>query len=241
MSAAGWASPPVAVLVVAKAPVPGQVKTRLATDLAASGAGRLVGRWAARAAADLAALALLDTMHACGGFAAPERRHLALSGTLEDGTHGGELRRALAGWQVRPQLGADFADRLAAAHAGTPGPAVQIGMDTPQVTAADLAAAGALLEGADAVLGPAADGGWWLLGLRDPRDAQCLVGVPMSTPETAARTEDALLARGLTVARAHVLRDVDRAVDADAVAAESPDTRFAAAWRCWQKIAEVAL
>ena len=71
----------------------------------------------------------------------------------------------------------------------------------------------------DAVLGPAADGGWWVLALRDPAAARPLLDVPMSTPTTHDDTLAALTAAGLRVATAATLRDVDTAEDADAVAA----------------------
>jgi len=82
-----------------------------------------------------------------------------------------------------------------------------------------------LLAGADAVFGPAEDGGWWALGLRDPGHAEVLRDIPTSTPETGARTRDALRRRGLRVADLPRLRDVDTAPDAYAVAALCPPGR----------------
>lgn len=81
----------------------------------------------------------------------------------------------------------------------------------------------------DAVLGPANDGGWWVLGLRDPLAAAALHGVPMSTAETGDRTLDALRAAGLRVVLAEPLTDVDTAAEAVAVAAQVPGSRFARA------------
>jgi glycosyltransferase A (GT-A) superfamily protein (DUF2064 family) len=103
-------------------------------------------------------------------------------------------------------------------------------MDTPQVTPGLLSDVADALSGHDAVLGPAEDGGWWVLALRDPAAARVLAGVPMSRPDTHDLTREALLGRGLTVAPAPVLRDVDTAADAAGVAAVSPATRFARAW-----------
>jgi glycosyltransferase A (GT-A) superfamily protein (DUF2064 family) len=77
------------------------------------------------------------------------------------------------------------------------------------------------------VIGPADDGGWWALGLRDVRHAAVLRDVPMSTAETAARTLAALHRRGVGVTRLPVLRDVDTITDATSVAAVAPATRFA--------------
>lgn len=207
------------LLVVARAPVPGEAKTRLA---------RVVGD---EVAAGLAAAALLDTLEACAATAGTADCVLALHGDLARATDGAALRDALAGWVVVPQHGDGFAERLAHAHADAgPGAVLQVGMDTPQVTPGLLAEVCAGLSGHDAVLGPAEDGGWWVLALRDPAHAAALVGVPMSTPETYAATRAALEARGLRVGTAPTLRDVDTAADAEAVARSAPGTRFARRW-----------
>jgi hypothetical protein len=123
-----------------------------------------------------------------------------------------------------PQCGGPLDERLAAAFAAVPGPALLIGMDTPQVTP-DLLAVD--WQTADAVFGPAADGGFWALGLRVP-DPALLRGVPMSTPDTGAIQLARLLTAGLRVADLPRLRDVDTAADAVAVARQAPLTRFAA-------------
>ena len=104
-------------------------------------------------------------------------------------------------------------------------------MDTPQVDPDLLAEAAApLRHGAvDAVVGPAADGGWWALGLRDPRAAAVIADVPTSRDDTGERTVAALRAAGLRVGLLPELIDVDTAADAVAVAREAPGTRFAAA------------
>ena len=123
---------PVTLLVVAKAPEPGRAKTRLAAT---------VGD---QVAADIAAAALLDTLDAVA--AAPvAARVVALTGDLDAAAGAAEIRRRLESFTVIEQRGDDFADRLANAHAdaGTRGagghPVLQIGMDTPQVTAELLA------------------------------------------------------------------------------------------------------
>jgi glycosyltransferase A (GT-A) superfamily protein (DUF2064 family) len=103
-------------------------------------------------------------------------------------------------------------------------------MDTPQVEPALLTeAAGPLSRGtADAVLGPAADGGWWALGLRDPRAAAVIAGIPTSRDDTGERTVHALRAAGLRVGLLPELTDVDTAADAAIVARLAPRTLFAA-------------
>jgi glycosyltransferase A (GT-A) superfamily protein (DUF2064 family) len=172
---------------------------------------------------------------------------VAMTGDLSAATGGTELRRALAAVRVVPQRGADFADRLAAAHADAaalhPGlPVVQIGMDTPQLRPDLLADAGERLLGdpVDAVLGPAADGGWWTLGLRDPRGAEALRGVAMSRPDTGERTEAALRAAGLRVGALRELSDVDTMADALLVAGQTPGSRFAGAVAAARGIGEGA-
>ena len=219
----------VTVLVTAKAPVPGQAKTRLAATVGDS------------AAADLAAAALLDTLAAAEAAAGREHRMVALAGHLRLSARAEHLDRALRDWRVVPQRGEGFDHRLAAAHADAgPGPVVQVGMDTPQLTAAHLQAVADGLLVDDAVLGPAPDGGWWVLGLRDPVHAEALVGVPMSVPHTYADTRAALLGRGLSVGTTATLRDVDDAADAEAVASAAPGTRFARAWRRLQDAGQAA-
>ncbi|MGB9376006.1 MAG: DUF2064 domain-containing protein, partial [Mycobacteriales bacterium] len=142
----------------------------------------------------------------------------------------GVLESVPVGLHVVPQRGDGLGDRLAAAFVDADtggGPVLLVGMDTPQVRVDLLSDAMALLADADAVLGPALDGGWWALGLRDVRHAQVLRDVPMSTRDTAGRTLAALHRRGLCVRRLPRLRDVDTISDATAVAAIAPATRFA--------------
>lgn len=210
-------------LVVAKAPVAGLAKTRLA-----AGVGD-------RVAADLAAAALLDTLAAAS--AAP-RCVVALTGDLDAAERAPEIRRALGGCVVVGQRGEGLDERLAHAHLDAgPGPVVQVGMDTPQVSPSLLDEVASGLADHDAVLGRADDGGWWVLALRDPRQASALVGVPMSTPTTYDDTLAALRAAGLDVAACVELTDVDTVADADQVAAASPRLLFAETWRAHEEVA----
>lgn len=214
-----------ALLIVAKAPVAGLAKTRLSPPATP------------RQAAAIAAAALLDTLDAARRTGL--RTVVALTGQLEDAERAADLRRALRPATVIPQRGATFAERLANAHADTGGPVLQIGMDTPQVTPALLSTAADRLtartadavDAADAVLGLATDGGWWALGLRDPDAAAALLTVPMSRPDTGARTLDALRRRDLTVGLLPELSDVDTIADAVLVAAGCGTGRFPAAVR----------
>ncbi len=210
-------------LVVAKAPVAGAAKTRLGAEIGMA------------AAADVAAAALLDTVEVCSATFGAERCVVALTGDLALAARGDEITRALTGWTVVEQEGDTFGDRLARAHldvaAMGEGAVVQVGMDTPQLTAQLLRGVTAGLADHDAVLGRAEDGGWWAIALRDPSAARVLAEVPSSTPTTGADTWAALVARGLDVVPGPTLRDVDTVADAVAVAAIAPAGRFATSWR----------
>ncbi|WP_082801997.1 TIGR04282 family arsenosugar biosynthesis glycosyltransferase [Herbidospora cretacea] len=187
------------LLVIAKEPVPGRVKTRLTPPFTPV------------EAAALAEAALADTLAAA--LRTPADRHvLVLAGSP------GEWLPA--GFEVRAQGEGGLDERLAAAFAACDGPALLIGMDTPQVTP-DLLGPGLDFGGHDAWFGPADDGGFWALGLAEP-DPALLLGVPMSAPETGAAQLARLRDKGLTVGVLPGLRDVDTAGDAEAVAALAP-------------------
>ncbi len=199
--------PPPALIVLAKAPLAGSVKTRLCPPLAAA------------QAAELAEAALRDTLHAV--TATPAARAVLVL----DGEPGAWLP---SGVELLSQRSGDLDARLADAFADVGEAALLIGMDTPQVTA-ELLTAGLqrLTEaGNDAVLGHTNDGGYWAIGLRRP-DRRVFVGVPMSTETTGAAQHRRLLELGLRVGTLPRLRDVDRYEDALAVAREAPGTRFA--------------
>lgn len=208
---------PVTLLVVAKAPEPGRAKTRLAAT---------VGD---RVAADIAAAALLDTLDAVAAAPVTERV-VALTGDLDAAANAAEIRQRLASFTVIAQRGADFAARLANAHADAAGefPVLQIGMDTPQVTADLLAGCARRLLETQAVFGPAQDGGWWVLGVGEPAMAQCLRTVPMSAPETGELTLKTLRDSGIDVVTVEALADVDFVDDIAVVRdACAPTSRFA--------------
>lgn len=196
------------LLIVAKRPLPGVAKTRLMPAFGPEGA------------AALAAAALADTFDAARGCRA-DRVVVSFAGdptgVVPDG------------FEVVPQRDGPFDVRLAGAWEDAGGPGLQIGMDTPQVTAADLDAALDQLEapGTDAVLGPAADGGWWAIGLPHPVPG-LFAGVPMSQADTGARQLARLRELGLATALLPERRDVDLPDDVAVVAAAAPGTRFAA-------------
>ena len=206
---------PVQLLVLAKQPVPGRVKTRLSPALSPT------------AAAGFAAAALRDTLAAVRATPVA-RRVLVLDGDPAAVAHDG--------FYLQPQVAGDFGDRLAAAFeqawASCPLPLLLIGMDTPQVTPDLLLSAVKQLlartstEG-DAVLGLAEDGGWWALGLPHPVQG-AFDGVPMSEPTTGQLQRERLAQLGLTISDLPVLRDFDHLEDIGLVAAGmDPRTAFA--------------
>ncbi|GJF12234.1 hypothetical protein NGTWS0302_03250 [Mycolicibacterium cyprinidarum] len=209
----------VCVLVVAKAPVPGRAKTRLAAGVGDD------------TAADIAAAALLDTLDAVADSPVAARV-VALTGNLDDAKCSSEIRCRLADFTVIPQRGDDFADRLANAHldaAAATGelPVLQIGMDTPQVNPELIGRCARSLAHNDAVLGMAFDGGWWVLGVTVAATAECLRGVPMSAPDTGAETLAALQRSGITVGLVSELADVDTLDDVPVVRRDClPESRF---------------
>jgi glycosyltransferase A (GT-A) superfamily protein (DUF2064 family) len=196
------------VLVMAKAPVPGRVKTRLCPPLTPD------------QAASVAEAALADTLTAVSRCGA-RRRILAL-----DGEPGPWLP---AGFEVIPQRPGTLDRRLAAAWADAGGPGLQIGMDTPQVTPdlLDQCLERTFSPGVTASLGLASDGGWWAIGLSHGWDTDVFSGVPMSTPVTGRAQAGRLRSAGHSVARLPRLDDVDVYEDALRVAAECPTGRFA--------------
>ena len=197
------------LLVIAKSPSAGAVKTRLSPPCTTE------------QAATLATAALLDTLVAVA--ATPNVEPVLVL----DGDPGPWMHAAFA---VVAQRGRGLDERLAAAFDDAGGPALLIGMDTPQVTPSLLAEAAARLRmpSIDAVLGEADDGGFWAIGLSAP-DARVFLDVPMSTSHTGAAQRARLEELDLSVADLPRLRDVDDFEDALAVAAQAPETRFAAA------------
>ena len=210
MSASRGPDSPGTLLVLAKEPVPGRVKTRLHA------------RFSAPEAAGLAACAIEDTLAAVRASRAT-RKVLVWDGD----PHPWNLE-----FESVTQAGGTLNDRLEAAFQGTrgeqSGSALLIGMDTPQVTAALLDTD---WEGADAVLGLSEDGGFWAIGLRTVDPRPIFAGIPMSTDRTGAAQLARLDALGLSVRLLPPLRDVDLPADAEHVAARHPSLGFSRRYR----------
>ncbi len=202
------------LVVIAKECLPGRVKTPLTPA------------FTPEQAAEIASASLRQTLDTVRAVDVADR--ILLLDGRPDGLD-------LDGFRVVPQVAGGLDERIAAVFDRQRGGTLLIGMDTPQVSTA-------LLQGivddvdADSWFGPAADGGFWALGMREPRGA-LVRGVPMSTPHTGraqlARLEDA----GLRPARLPVLRDVDTAADAELVARLMPRSRFAGTLAAQQAVA----
>lgn len=198
--------PSTAVLVFAKAPEPGHVKTRLVPALGAGGAAVLAARLARRT---------LDTAHraAVGPVTlvcAPDENHVFF-----------DVCRRRHGVALAPQGDGDLGRRmhraLAGALAGADG-AILVGTDLPDLHVDDLVAArDALHDGSDVVLGPATDGGYWLIGVR--RTVPALFdGIAWSTSTVLATTRARVATLGWRMHELVAKSDVDRPDDLDAIA-----------------------
>jgi glycosyltransferase A (GT-A) superfamily protein (DUF2064 family) len=225
----------IALLVIAKAPLPGAVKTRLCPPCTHD------------QAAALAEAALLDTLDTVartpaarrvlvfdGGAAPDDARRVARERADDPDRHYGRqslgLRWCPAGFELIWQRGEGLAARLAAAFADVGAPALLIGMDTPQLTPE------LLLEGmsalartsVDAVLGPSPDGGYWSIGLKGNAYA-VFSGIPMSEPFTFAAQRRRIEHLGMALHEQPHLLDVDTIADARTVARQAPGIRFSQA------------
>ena len=180
------------ICIFAKPPVAGEVKTRLSEALGPERAAAL-----ARAFLD-------DTIGAvrCLPWA---QAALATTRPMDS-----DLPVLLQG---EGDLGARIERVLRAALQRAP-VAIAIGADAPALPRRFLEAARAALETADAAIGPAEDGGFYLLGVRECPEG-LLAGLPWSSAETFARTVERLRSRGLRVAQLEPWFDVDRAEDLD--------------------------
>ena len=188
------------VVVMAKAPVAGRVKTRLIPTLGAEGAAGLARRLldatlAQARAAGLGEIELCcapDTTHAA--FVAQRERGSVVLSTQGEGDLGARMHHAfLRGLAQAPQV-------------------IVIGTDVPALDAAYLQAADEALSGCDGVLGPAADGGYALIGLRRPAP-RLFEQMPWSTGQVLAITRERIAECGLRHAELATLFDIDEPAD----------------------------
>jgi uncharacterized protein len=208
-----------ALAVIAKEPVAGLAKTRLVPALGEAGAARA------------AAAMLADTLAAVRSAGAEPWLCFTPAEARE------RLRRLAPGFGLLAQGRGDLGDRLAACLADLLAAGADrvtiVGADTPHVPAASYRRAFALLNGADVVLGPALDGGYYLVAAKAARP-ELFVGVPMGTEVVLAETLARAARGGLVVALLPPLRDLDRVEDLAAALAAGeldgvPATHAAAA------------
>lgn len=188
------------VIVFARRPRAGRVKRRLAHAVGRRRAAALYARTLARTLAMVAALRGV-------------RRELRVADG-RDLAWFARLRRA--GWQVGAQRGRDLGARMAAALAvplAQGAPVLLLGSDLRDVTAADLVRArDALVAGVEVVFGAAADGGYWLVGLRRPCP-ELFEAMTWSTPRVLATSLARARAAGRTVEVLSPRRDLDHGRD----------------------------
>jgi rSAM/selenodomain-associated transferase 1 len=190
------------LIVMVKAPVAGRVKTRLAAEAGLAMALRFARHRVA---------ALL------GDVSVDARWTTTLATTPDSARHSRAWPR---GVPVVPQGGGDLGARMQRLVDSTPrGPVVIIGTDVPAIGPEHIAAAFRRLASHDAVLGPAADGGYWLVGVRRrPRGLRPFGGVRWSSANALGDTLANL--GGRSVALMATLRDVDTAADLERCAGQ---------------------
>ena len=186
-------SAPRAIIFV-KAPRPGFVKTRLAASIGDEAACAAYRQMVKTILPKLTPLPHLEFRFT------PDNAEVEISGWVRDG------------WTARPQGSGDLGERMQRAFAEANGPAIIIGSDCPDIGMADISDAAASLINHDVVVGPATDGGYWLIGLGAPCPA-LFVGISWSTGDVSKETLAKAEAAGLSVHLLRELADVDTVED----------------------------
>jgi len=182
------------IIILVKAPRPGFVKTRLADVIGPKNAcdaycklvNTLLGN-------------LTDLPHAELRFT-PDDAEAEISQWLYEG------------WTAVPQGGGDLGERMQRAITEAQCPAILIGSDCPNINLTDITAAHKALGKHDVVLGPAVDGGYWLIGLQVPCPA-LFNGIQWSTKNVLRETLTSSEKAGLSVHLLRELADVDTIED----------------------------
>ena len=188
------------IIVMAKAPLAGFAKTRLIPALGAEGAARLAQRLLAETMAQARRAGLGEVELCC----APDATHPAF---VAQAKPGGVLLSAQGEGDLGTRMHRAFVRGLEQARQ-----VIVIGTDAPALDAAYLQAASAALEGADAVIAPAADGGYALIGLRQPAP-RLFEQMPWSTDRVLALTRERLAEYGWRHTELPTLHDIDVAAD----------------------------
>ena len=197
---------PVAIAVLAKAPVAGLAKSRLVPALGAEGAAKLQARLIERTLSTACAAAVGPVTL----WAAPDETHPLFAA----------MRRQFGAALARQPDG-DLGERMHAAIAAAGAPALVIGTDCPALTADHLRAAAEALRERDAVMIPAEDGGYVLIGLQKPRPA-LFSAMHWGTATVMAETRRRLVSLGLSFRELAPLWDVDTAADLERLRREHP-------------------
>lgn len=186
------------LIIFLKAPRPGQVKTRLAEVIGPQAACVAYRRLVELLLNQLRELPFVELRHSPDNAASEIAPWLA------------------AGWNRRPQGVGDLGQRLVAAFddafARDAERVAAIGSDCPYVTAEDIRAAWSALSRCDVVLGPAGDGGYWLIGLRSAQP-ELFHDIPWSTDQVLRTTMIRIQTAGLSVQLLRTLEDVDTEAD----------------------------
>jgi len=186
------------LIIFVKAPRRGSVKTRLARAIGAEAACEAYQKMVEELVERLATIPTVE-----------------LRFTPEDAVT--EIRQwRRDNWHSRPQGEGDLGQRLERAFADAFANGAQyvavIGSDCPMITPDDIRSAWTVLETNDVVLGPAQDGGYWLIGLGEPRPA-LFQSIDWSTDKVLKQTLRRVRARNLKVELLRELRDVDTESD----------------------------
>ena len=200
----------IALVIFAKAPIPGQVKTRLCPPLTPDEAATLYGSF------------VLDTLErtkaAVAKFKLPIDRYLACA---PSSTHVFfKIMEERQGVRLIDQVGEDIGARMHQTFATllTKGyrHVIMVGTDVPSLPLSQYQQACTLLASHDLVLGPALDGGYYLIGLKQPTPS-LFTDMPWSTEHVLARTKEQAETLGLTLATTDPWRDVDTVDDLQAL------------------------
>jgi rSAM/selenodomain-associated transferase 1 len=191
----------VGLIIFARFPRVGEVKTRLA---------RTIG---SEAATDFYRLCAEHVFHESGIINCDVDRFLFYS----DGTDENQVREWVGSdFQLEAQTGDDLGERMKNAfrwifERGAP-KAIIIGTDVPDLSAGIIQAAIAALDSCDVVIGPCQDGGYYLLGINEPH-TELFTGIPWSTDAVLEKTLDKAGALHLVVKQLPVLADIDTEAD----------------------------
>lgn len=197
---------PTRIAILSRAPLPGQTKTRLIPALGAQGAADLHLRFLQRTVQTAFAAQLGSVNLWC----TPDSSHPAFTACQQ-----------LGPLKLHTQSSGDLGARMLATLAANT-PTLIIGTDCPALTPEHLQQAASVLSGSDAVLIPAEDGGYVLIGLRQP-DARLFSNMTWGCATVLAYTRQRLRDAGLRWVELPTLWDVDEAADLTRLATFAPE------------------